>query len=239
MKPFAFKEFIVNQEKAAMKIGTDAVLLGAWCSLLKNPNSILDIGAGTGVIALMLAQRSDAMTIDAVEFDEQAYEQAVENFEQSDWADRLFCYHTSFQDFVKEMSEDNEQYNFIVSNPPFYSDEYKTENIARNKARFTSFLSFESLTFGVSKLLSPSGIFATIVPYREESSFIKEAAEHNLFVTRICRVRGNVISEVKRSLLEFSFVKSEVKHDELIIETERHKYTQEYINLTKDFYLKM
>ena len=152
-----------------MKVGTDAVLLGAWCSLSLYPDAILDIGAGTGIISLMLAQRSDAMTIDAVEIDEQAHEQCVENFELSEWGDRLFCYSASFNAFVDEMIEEEEQYDLIVSNPPFYSDAFETENEARNKARFTSSLSFESLISGAAKLLSESGIFSVIIPFKEES----------------------------------------------------------------------
>ena len=135
-KPFQFKEFTIHQDKTAMKVGTDGVLLGAWCSLDTYPDSILDIGSGTGLLSLMMAQRSDAMTIDAVEIDENAYEQTVENFEQSDWGDRLFCYHTSFQDFVKEMMEEDEKYDYIISNPPFYTDDYETQDLARNSARF-------------------------------------------------------------------------------------------------------
>ena len=104
MKPFKFKEFTVRQDKTAMQVGTDAVLLGSWCSVDGYPDSILDIGSGTGVISLMLAQRSDAITIDAVEVDESAYEQTVENFEQSDWGDRLYCYNATFQEFANEIS---------------------------------------------------------------------------------------------------------------------------------------
>ena len=239
MKPFQFKEFTVHQDKTAMKIGTDAVLLGAWCNLGEFPDMLLDIGSGTGVISLMLAQRSDAMTIDAVEIDENAYEQTVENFEQSDWADRLFCYHTSFIDFANEIAEEEEQYDIIVSNPPFYNDTFETENDARNKARFTSSLSFEELVMGVSKILSDNGIFSTIIPYKEEEHFIQLAENYHLHVNRICRVKGNPSSEIKRSLLEFSFSKKTIQEDELIIEIERHQYTDAYINLTKDFYLKM
>ena len=128
-----------------MKVGTDAVLLGAWCSLENYPDSILDVGSGTGIIALMLAQRSDAMTIDAVEVEEKAYEQSVENFELSNWSDRLYCYNASFEDFVIEMSEEEEKYDAIISNPPFYANAFETEDNARNKARFTSSLSFENL----------------------------------------------------------------------------------------------
>lgn len=238
-QPFKFKEFTVHQDKTAMKIGTDAVLLGAWCSLHNKPNSILDIGAGTGVVSLMLAQRSYAETIDAVEVDENAYEQTVENFEQSDWGDRLFCYHTSFQEFASEMASEEEQYNLIISNPPFYTDNFKTEDEARNKARFTTSLSFEELLNGVSKLLHSNGLFTVIIPFKEEENFIRLAEKENLHPTRICRVKGSLTTETKRSLLELSFTKSEIQTEELVIETARHEYTQAYIELTKDFYLKM
>ncbi|WP_299617527.1 methyltransferase [uncultured Tenacibaculum sp.] len=240
MKPFKFKEFVIHQDKAAMKIGTDAVLLGAWCKTDFYLDSILDIGSGTGVIALMLAQRSDAMTIDAIELDEGAYEQSVENFERSDWGDRLFCYHASFQEFAEEMHEEEEVYDLIVSNPPFYNAEFLSEDESRNKARFTNTsLSFEELIKGVSKLLSETGEFNVIVPFEEENSFVELAKEHKLLVNRICRVRGNANSELKRSLLAFSFEVKELVEEELVIEKERHQYTDAYVNLTKDFYLKM
>ena len=153
-KPFKFKEFTVQQDRAAMKVGTDAVLLGAWCSLDNYPDSILDIGSGTGVISLMLAQRCDAMTIDAVELDENAYEQSVSNFEDSDWGDRLYCYNASFQEFSDEISDEEETYDLIVSNPPFYKDDFKTQDSSRNKARFTSSLSFAALIIGVSRIFA-------------------------------------------------------------------------------------
>ena len=154
-QPFRFKQFEIYQDKTAMKVGTDGVLLGAWCSLDDEPESILDVGSGTGLIALMLAQRSDAETIDAVELDEQAYEQTVENFERSDWGDRLFCYHSSFQEFAQEMAEEGEKYDLIISNPPFYTDTFETQDESRNKARFTSSLSFKELIEGANHLLSP------------------------------------------------------------------------------------
>ncbi|MDG1038303.1 MAG: methyltransferase [Polaribacter sp.] len=238
-KPFQFKEFTVHQDKAAMKVGTDGVLLGAWCSLDKYPDSILDIGSGTGVISLMLAQRCDAMTIDAVELDENAYEQSVANFEDSDWGDRLYCYNASFQEFSDEISEEEETYDLIVSNPPFYTDDFKTQDVSRNKARFTSSLSFEALIIGVSKILSEKGVFSVVVPFKEETNFIALAKENNLFLNRLCRVKGHETSEIKRTLMEFSFYEIELKQESLVIETARHNYTEAYIELTKDFYFKM
>jgi len=239
MKPFKFKEFTIQQDKTAMKVGTDGVLLGAWCSVADYPDTILDIGSGTGVISLMIAQRSDAMTIDAVELDENAYEQSVANFEESDWGDRLYCYNATFQEFSDELEEEEETYDLIVSSPPFYTDEFESEDASRNKARFTSSLSFEELIVGVSKILSENGIFAVVIPFKEEVFFIALAKENNLFLNRVCRVQGNETSEVKRSLMEFSSNEVELKEERLIIEIERHQYTEAYIDLTRDFYLKM
>ncbi len=238
---FKFKQFTINQDKCAMKIGTDAVLLGAWTKIDCSPNSILDIGAGTGVIALMIAQRSNALPIaigiiDAIEIDDDSYEQCVENFENSPWSDRLFCYHTSLEEFVNEAED---KYDLIISNPPFYTDDFKSNNKQRNIARFTESMSFNQLVESVSNLLSYEGKFSVIIPFKEEEYFIALASDVNLFPNSILRVKGSPVSEIKRSLIEFSFKAHKVNIEELIIETSRHQYTQEYIDLTKDFYLKM
>lgn len=241
--PFKFKQFTIHQDRCAMKIGTDGVLLGAWTSLENEPDTILDIGAGTGVIALMLAQRSTAETIDAIEIDENAYEQCVENFEDSSWADRIFCYHAGLDEFVTDLpageSGMDDKYNLIVSNPPFYGEDVSSGNTSRDIARQNQSLPFEELLEGVSKLLEKDGVFATIIPFKEEDNFIRLAEQQRLYPKRITRVKGNPSSEIKRSLMEFSFIEGEVRNDDLTIELERHKYTQEYSNLTKDFYLKM
>lgn len=236
---FKFKQFSVHQEKTAMKVGTDGVLLGAWCTIKDEYNSVLDIGSGTGLIALMMAQRSWAETIDAVELDFNAYEQTVDNFENSDWGDRLFCYNASFQEFADEMSDEEEYYDLIISNPPFYNDSFQSKNTSRNMARFTDALSFEDLFLGVAKLLSKKGKFAIIVPYKEENKIQDIALQSGLHTNRICRVKGNVNTEIKRSLIEFSFDSSGVCYEDLVIEKSRHQYTEAYLNLTKAFYLKM
>jgi len=233
-KPFHFKEFTVAQDRCAMKIGTDGVLLGAWVSLENNPQTILDIGTGTGLIALQLAQRSLAETIDAVEIDNEAYEQCTSNFEESPWADRLFCYHASIQEFASEIDE---TYDLIISNPPFYSEDYKTENDARDLARFTDALPFQHLIVCAAHLLSETGVFALILPKKEEENFNKLAAEHGLYPTRICHVKGTFTSEVKRSLLTFSKEHKTPTVESLVIETGRHQYTDAYKNIVNAFYL--
>ncbi|MCK6607161.1 MAG: methyltransferase [Flavobacterium sp.] len=196
---FKFKQFFVNQDRCAMKIGTDGVLLGAWSPLINNPYNVLDIGAGTGILSLMLAQRSKAEQIDAIEIDEDAYEQCVENFEASPWGDKLFCFHAGLDEFVDEPED---EYDLIISNPPFYTD-------------------------------------SVIIPYKEEERFVAMCKELDLFPLKITRVKGTPTSEIKRSLLAFCRIEQTPLIDELIIEISRHNYTSEYIELTKEFYLKM
>jgi tRNA1Val (adenine37-N6)-methyltransferase len=237
MSKFTFKQFSIEQDKTAMKVGTDGVLLGAWAPVNHNPFSILDIGAGTGIIALMLAQRTSAEQIDALEIDEEAYEQAVDNFENSPWGDRLFCFHAGLDEFIEEPED---EYDLIVSNPPFYAEDYKTENDQRDLARFQDAMPFEELIEAADLLLSENGIFAVILPFKEEQKFISLAKEFELYPTKITHVKGTPKSEIKRSLLAFSRNENQVFDiDELIIEIDRHIYTPEYIELTKDFYLKM
>lgn len=237
MSTFNFKQFSVQQDKCAMKIGTDSVLLGAWCPINNNPFSVLDIGAGTGVLSLMLAQRSHAEQIDALEIDEDAYEQCVENFEASPWSDRLFCFHAGLDEFVEEPED---EYDIIISNPPFYSEDYKTDNSQRDLARFQDAMPFEELVEAADLLLSENGIFAVIIPYKEEERFIDLCAEVELFPVKVTRVKGSHTTPIVRSLLAFKrYELSVLTAEELVIEINRHEYTDDYINLTKDFYLKM
>lgn len=233
---FTFKQFSVNQDRCAMKIGTDGVLLGAWTPLINNPYNVLDIGAGTGILSLMLAQRSNAEQIDAIEIDEDAYEQCVENFEASPWGDKLFCFHAGLDEFVDEPED---EYDLIISNPPFYTDDYKSDNTSRDLARFEDALPFEELIEAAALLLSDNGIFSVIIPYKEEERFISMCKELDLFPLKITRVKGTPTAEIKRSLLAFCRIEQTPLIDELVIEISRHNYTSEYIELTKEFYLKM
>lgn len=235
-KPFTFKQFSVNQDRCAMKIGTDGVLLGAWTSIRHNPFNVLDIGSGTGILSLMIAQRSKAEQIEAIEIDDDAYEQCSENFENSPWNDRLFCYHASLIEFVEEVED---TFDLIICNPPFYSEDYKSENKSRDLARFNDAMPFKHIIYAVDHLLAEDGLFSIIIPKKEENGFIKLASTVGLNTQRILHVKGNPDSDIKRSLIEFSYHETTVNISELIIETSRHNYTQDYIDLTKDFYLKM
>ena len=221
-----------------MKIGTDGVLLGAWAPISAEVNSILDIGTGTGIIALMLAQRSFAETIDALEIDEDAYEQAVENFENSPWGDRMFCYHAAFEEFVEEMQE--EKYDLIVSNPPFFSSNPASEiATSRETARFQDSLPFDELLQGVSQLLSENGTFSIVIPIEEESTIIEIALANKLYPNKITEVKGTRTAKVKRALITFRFLQKETERDVLILEESRHNYTPEYRKMVAPFYLKL
>lgn len=234
---FQFKQFTIEQDRCAMKVGTDGVLLGAWTPIAVDTNSILDIGSGTGLIALMLAQRSNANQIDAVEIDEEAYEQCVENFENSPWSDRLFCFHAALDELVEDPED---EYDVIISNPPFYSEDFKTDNIQRDLARFQDAMPFEGLIEAADLLLSENGLFAVIIPFKEEERFIDLCAKFELYPVKVTRVKGAHKTPIVRSLMAFKrYELAVLEADELVVEINRHEYTDDYINLTKDFYLKM
>ncbi|MXV37164.1 methyltransferase [Flavobacteriaceae bacterium Ap0902] len=231
---FKFKQFQIQQQNAAAKVGTDGVLLGAWVDLIPKPATILDIGTGTGLIALMLAQRSPNSQITAIEIDDRAYKQAQFNFEHSPWAHHLRVLHTALQDYTPST-----KYDLIISNPPFYKEDVLSKNQRRDKARNVKHLPFDLLIKKSVSLLSHKGQLAVIIPYDSEQPFIDLSKRHNLYPIEVCRVKGNPKAPVKRSLLLFGKNESNVNSHELIIEELRHVYTSDYINLTKDFYLNM
>jgi len=231
MSVFKFKQFSIIQEKSAMKVGTDGVLLGSWVSC-KQANTILDIGCGTGLISLMLVQRNLNSNIIGIEIDAIASQEAQLNVSNSDWQERIKIEHTSLQDFKPQT-----QFDLIVSNPPFF-DENKAQD-RRTTARHTNSLSFEELIGNAANLLSEKGIFSVIMPKDTEVEFCNIAVTHNLYCNRVCNVKGNETSVVKRVMMEFSFIKSIALIEHLAIERSRHNYTCKYIQLCKDFYLKM
>lgn len=232
-KPFRFKQFEIFQDKTAMKVGTDGVLLGAW-STLEFGNNILDIGTGTGLISLMLAQRYPYAKIDAVEIDEDAFIQAKENFEQAIFSDRLTIVNSSLQDYSTA-----KKYDLIVSNPPFFVVNDTVDFDARKQARQQETLTFEELIKKTAELLHKDGLASFIIPYDQMVDFCMITAQNALKLSRVVYIKGNSTTVTKRVLLEFSFHKKEIEEKELIIEVDRHKYTEDYIKLTKDFYLKM
>jgi tRNA1Val (adenine37-N6)-methyltransferase len=230
---FAFKQFKIKQDKCAMKVGTDAVLLGAWTEC-GNAKKILDVGTGTGVLALMLAQKSEA-TIWAIDIDKDSFIDAKENVYQSKWNDRLKVLNISMQEFTKENSND---FDVIISNPPYFTDAYKAKELSRNTARHTDELPFDQLIECVVKLLSEDGHFFSILPYNEAIQFKNMAAKNNLYLIKSTRVKTKPEKEPKRLLMMYSRKQQIQIEDELVIELdERHHYTQQYINLTKDYYL--
>ena len=231
---FRFKQFTIEQGKSAMKVGTDGVLLGAWVDISSVTN-ILDIGTGTGLIALMLAQRTPLSNITAIEIDHLASEQALENFQNSPWSNRLSLFNQSVQIYAKDTSR---SFDLIVSNPPYFENILTSDNTQRQIARHTNTLSFEELLEVVRKLLMANGIFSVILPYSLKSTFVELAKQQSLFLNKITHVYSTNKSEIKRVLLSFSFKKTEIKKDALVIEPDkRHQYSKEYIQMTEDFYL--
>lgn len=232
-KPFRFKQFEIFQDQTAMKVGTDGVLLGAWANL-ESGNRILDIGTGTGLISLMLAQRFSEAFIDAVELDVDAFKQAEENFSNAKFSERLNITKIAIQDF-----ESDSNFDLIVSNPPFFIINDRVELDARKKARQQETLTFKDLLTKSAQLLTDNGVACYVIPFDLESNFLQIAKELNLFPSKIVHVKGNKEAEVKRSLIALKFNQQELIISELIIEIARHQYTEDYINLTKEFYLKM
>lgn len=231
---FAFKQFMVKQDKCAMKVGTDAVLLGAWVST-EGAKSILDVGTGTGIIALMLAQRSKAV-IDAIDIDPNACLQARENAESSPWKDRLTIYHESFQTFAQRAGQ---KYDLIVSNPPFFVDSSKASHIERTISRHTDLLPYDELIDGVLKVLEPEGRFCVILPAKEGEQFRDLASEKQLYLCRLTRVRTRADKATeKRLLMQFARKPHSFSENTLVIEKDaRHSYTDEYKELTREYYL--
>ncbi|MCX7398997.1 MAG: methyltransferase [Planctomycetales bacterium] len=236
---FRFKQFVVHQDRCAMKIGMDGILLGAWAQA-EQPERILDIGTGTGLIALMMTQRFPSAIVDAVEIEPNAAEQAARNFSASSWPERLNLHHQSIQSFAFSGLHDK-AYSLIVSNPPWFVDSLKSNESSRNLARHTDSLSHDELLNSVRLLLHRSGRFAVVLPFDESTSFVHSAHERNLFCRRQCLIRSKPGLSPHRILLEFETVPAEspMIPQELTIENEQHHdYTESFRELTRDFYLR-
>mgnify|MGYP005840716689 CR=1 FL=1 len=232
-KWFQFKQFRIIQEKAAMKVGTDAVLLGAWANV-SGAHTILDVGTGTGIIALMLAQRFEGR-ITAIEIEKNAAEEAAENARNSHWADRISVNNIAFQEFVNRTEE---KFDCIVSNPPFFSNNIKSANSNLALARHNDWLSLSDLAEGAEKLLSENGKLSLIFPVESALKFTELAAKNNLFLIRLTVVSPHPKHKPHRQILEFSKNQLPLKSNVLNIRTQNGlDYTPEYKNLTRNFYL--
>ncbi len=233
---FQFKQFTVYHDLCAMKVGIDGVLLGAWAPVDSSANRILDVGTGSGLIALMLAQRSNAM-IDAIDLDEGAVRQTDINVAASDWNNRIRVQHQSLQNFAETQTK---VYDLIVSNPPFFISSLKAPDEARTIARHADTLTHEELLKYASELLKKTGRMCVILPVNEGLRCVESAWKFGLYCHQCVHVYPKPKSEPKRLLLEFGFTARETQLSSIEIETaERHQYSAAFTALAKDFYLKL
>jgi tRNA1Val (adenine37-N6)-methyltransferase len=251
---FQFKQFTIHQDRTAMKVGTDGVLLGAWAPIDPNASRILDIGTGTGLIALMIAQRfskqsqnqraevvNSQLNIDAIDIDKNSIEQAAENIANSPFAKYITTHHTSLQDHNPEA-----KYDAIVCNPPYFVASLKCPDAARTQARHTDSLSFNDLLEHSARLLNSGGSLSVVLPVNEGNQLIELAPQYGFSLTHLTEVHPTPTAPPKRLLLQFVMQNSQlnhsslpISHSSLTIEIARHQYTPEYIALTREFYLKM
>lgn len=234
---FQFKEFTVNQEKSAMKVCTDACLFGAYISsreknTTNNETNMLDIGTGTGLLSLMMAQKLSG-NIDAVEIDEAAYKQASENFKKSTWKTRLSVFHADITKFAL-----SKKYDLIVSNPPFFNNSLKSNIKQRNIAKHTTFLSYAGLVSVVCSHLANNGRFYVLLPYAAFEVFEKNAAENQLAMIRKTDIRPKASSECFRTIGVFTNAAVDTVTSALIsIKDSNNEYTSAFVQLLKDYYL--
>jgi len=230
---FQFKQFRIEQERSAMKVGVDGVLLGAWADVSEK-TAILDIGAGTGLIALMLAQRSTAK-ITAIEIEQKAATEARENVASSPWKDRIEVLHTSFQELAQTTSV---KFDLLVSNPPFFTKASKAASNERTLARHNDSLSFEELILHSSELLHENGSLALIIPADAFDVLNNLADSSGLFLKRLTRIHPKPSKPVNRMLVQWTKKKSDAEIKEISIYQNDGSFTKDYIDLTRDFYLK-
>lgn len=241
---FQFKQFYVRHSNCAMKVGTDGVLLGAWTPITNlqvpisdRPVKVLDIGTGSGLIALMLAQRCPKAQIDAIDVDAEAVAQAQENFLRSPWVDRLSAHHSSLQNW--QMGNAN-YYDLIVSNPPYFRNSLKNPDVGRQTARHTDTLSYEELIAHSARLLMPNGTFTLILPAEAETEICTLAQKHGFVPAHIARVYSKESKPARRVLIAFQpsvtcILPPEIS--QLILENEKGGRSAAYLQLAQDFYL--
>lgn len=231
---FRFKQFVVRQQHSAMRVGTDGVVLGSWTGVTGSETRVLDIGCGTGLLALMIAQRNTTAGIDAVEIEPLAAAEAAHNALNSPWAERIKVYQTSIQDYA---AIGHDKYDLIVSNPPYFINSPQNEQLARAAARHASLLPYDDLLDAVTKLLLPNGRFVAIFPYSEAGIFTAKAALAGLYCNKKLNISPIEGRPVKRITAEFSFTKEILTEENLSIETQtKGEYTERYRELTSPFY---
>ena len=227
---FSFKQFTIHQDQTAMKVTTDACILGAYTDCTKARN-ILDIGTGTGLLALMLAQKGEAK-IDAVEMDKNAYNQTVTNIKGSVFKDKISVFNTSIQDFATLKS-----YDLIISNPPFFQNHLKSETLARNNSLHTDSLSFEDLLNSILRLLTFDGTFIVLLPAYQSSVFEQLSTSTGLYPQKKLTIRHRNDTKILRIITTFGRIKKEIIHEELIIKNPDESYSPDFQALLKDYYL--
>lgn len=217
-----------------MKVGTDGILLGAWAETQEAKN-ILDVGTGSGVIAIMMAQRCPQASITGVEVDQASFEQAAANMAHAPWARRLRAVHQSIQDYAATTAE---RYDLIISNPPFFTGGTFSNNQDRNSVRHTVKLPHGDLLRAVQRVLSPKGRFSVILPLIEGLRFEEMARQYQLYVTRVQEVLPKASKQVERLLLQFERQEgTRIEEPPLMIREEEDDFTEKYRELTRDFYL--
>lgn len=227
MKPFQFKKFTINQSTNVFRVGTDGVLLGVL-STVEHANKILEVGTGTGLISLMIAQRNPTSDILAIDLNREAVDLARENFENSPFQKQLKVQHQDFKDFSSE-----ERYDLIISNPPYFQENSSSKDIV---ARQQTELTFESLIQKSAGLLSAKGLLSVIIPFESGNYFESRGLEYELCLSRKIKIFGINNAAPKRWILEFSRTEGEILETEFVIEKSPRTYSDEYLELTKEFH---
>lgn len=228
---FQFKQFKVEQDKCAMKVCTDSCLFGAWITVPKNTNTILDVGTGTGLLSLMLAQKSD-VKIYAIEIDENAYQQATINFNNSIWKDRVTCFLGDIKTFPF-----TKKYDLIICNPPFYKDEFSSTSQGKKIAKHSLFLTLEDLIISIEKLLNDDGKFAILLPYYRKDEFENIAKQFSFFTEKTLFIKQTPTHSFFRYAAIFSKENIETSNEIIVIKDNINQYSSEAINLLKPYYL--
>jgi tRNA1Val (adenine37-N6)-methyltransferase len=230
---FKFKQFKIHQHKCAMKVCTDACLFGALVAELNlEKKQVLDTGTGTGLLSLMLAQKSNSIQIDAVEIEAAAAEQALENITASPWSANINVHHADILQF-----KPGKNYNLIISNPPFFEDDLHSPDATKNKAKHSTTLKLDELLHFVDENLDSKGTFAVLLPYARVQAFTDAASETGLLLNRQVLVKQTMKHKFFRGILFFGRKEKEAQYEELIIKELDHSYTAAFTNLLKDYYL--